>query len=36
MRISEMTPRQQINFALCGDPNDDDTYIIDDESENED
>jgi hypothetical protein len=26
MRISEMTARQQINFALSGDPEDDDTY----------
>lgn len=33
MRISEMTPREQLNFALCGDKDDDDTYIIEDEDE---
>ena len=31
MRIADMTPREQLNFALCGDPNDDDTYIIDED-----
>lgn len=34
-RFSELTPEQQINFACCGDPDDDDTYIDDDGNENE-
>ena len=33
MRWSEMTSEQQINFALCGDPDDDDTYDPDDDEE---
>jgi hypothetical protein len=35
MRFSEMTPLQQINLALCGDPDDDDTYIMDDDEDEE-
>jgi hypothetical protein len=35
MRFSQLTPQQQINLALCGDPDDDDTYIIDDNDDND-
>jgi hypothetical protein len=32
-QIADMTPREQLNFALCGDKDDDDTYIIEDKDE---
>ena len=27
-RFSEMTPREQINFAFCGDPDDDESVTL--------
>lgn len=35
MRFSAMTPQQQINYALCGDPDDDDSYPNADTEESE-
>lgn len=35
MRISEMTPREQLNFALSGNKDDDDTYVIENEDEDD-
>jgi hypothetical protein len=34
-RFSDLTPQQQINYALCGDPYDDDSVSFDEESEDD-